>query len=92
MLAAAVRWSLRWPPGSKPGRGEIDAYRQARRLREVCRAREAFRRVYDGAEPALRRFLSLAGMAPDEAVIRWGNHDQVLLLSARVFEPDDREL
>lgn len=64
-----------------------------RRLRERLAAIDDGRRALAKAEAessdSMRRFLKLSGMDTESAVVRWGNFDQVLALSSRVFEPDD---
>lgn len=60
------------------------------RRRSVGRAKASFDQVYAESWPKIRAFLDAAGFSPDEALLRPGDLDQVLLLSGRVFEADDR--
>ncbi len=70
-------------------RAAIDADWKRSRLRDVART-EALLASYDRSSgPAMQRLFREAGMAPGEAVVRWGNYDRTLLLSSKVFEPDD---
>ncbi len=45
--------------------------------------------MYADADAPTQRLLKYAGMDPQHALLRWGNYDWTLLLSSRVFEPDD---
>jgi hypothetical protein len=76
--------------GITPSRKWIESRRQAERLRAVQRTRAALRKVDQRASPTFRRFLAVCGLAPQQAVIRWGNYYQTIVLSAGVFEPDDQ--
>jgi hypothetical protein len=102
MLAAEPRWRFyavslpqkwRWhaerAAGLEPGREAIDAYWRAKRALDTAQTERVFRRVYAEADPALRALLDAAGMSADEALLRPGNFDRVLLLSSRVFAPDE---
>lgn len=75
--------------GGPVERGPVEARWRARREYGVAVTDGLFRRVYDESEPGLRRLMRYAGMAPGEALLRWGNYDRTLLLPSRVFAPDD---
>ncbi len=45
---------------------------------------------YASSEPAFQGLLRYAGMDPEHGLLRWGNYDWTLLLSSKVFEPDDQ--
>lgn len=70
-------------------RAVIDARRRVERQREVEQTRRIHRQVYAEATPALRRLLDHAGLGPEDAVLRWGNYDKILLLPSKVFEADE---
>ena len=42
------------------------------------------------ASPAYQKLMRYAGMDPEHGLLRWGNYYWTLLLSSKVFEPDDQ--
>lgn len=88
-LARRAKWAAVAPLGLEPSREEIDADWRSKRELSMLRTRQVFQKVYDRAAPHYRELLRVAGMAPDQAVFRWGNYDRSLLLSSKVFDPDD---
>src|SRR5438270_447484 len=88
-LALRAKWAAMRPLKLERSRADIAADWRVKRELEVQRTESAFRRVYGGAGPRLRALLQDAGLAPGDALIRWGNFDRTLLLSSKVFEPDD---
>ncbi len=84
-----VRWGLPRLVGLEPPQEELEAERQDRRRIGVERTRSALAREIARGGPRLERLFKAAHMDPDTAVIRWGNYDNTLVLSADVFEPDD---
>lgn len=75
--------------GGARGRPEIEAEWRARRQYGIELTQGKLKRMYASDTPAMRRLLDAAGMAPDSAIVRWGNFDWTLLLSSKVFENDD---
>lgn len=88
-LATRARWATYRALGMYIDRAEVAADRHRARLRGVEQTRRALADRDREGTPEFRRFLRAAGMAPDSAVIRWGNYDWSLALSSLVFEPDD---
>jgi lysophospholipase L1-like esterase len=84
-----AKWSLQQTVGLEPARSEIDAYWRDRRDRREVSTRERYNRLFASFEPDRQAFLRAAGMAPEEAVIRWGNYDMTLAMSGKVFVRDD---
>lgn len=87
--AFASRSAVRGLIGATPDRPTIDAERARTRRRAIEGTRSLYRDIYGETSPAMRRLLEYAGLTPDEAVLRWGNFDKILLLPATVFAPDD---
>jgi hypothetical protein len=75
--------------GLETTREEIDAYWRAKRQLDVAQTERVFRTVYHEADGPTKALLRAAGMSADDALLRWGNFDRVLLLSSKVFAPDD---
>lgn len=88
-LGFGVRLVTRRVAGLPTPREEIDADWAAWRARGVASASAYFRRAFDEAPPDVRRLLRFAGMGRDDALVRWGNYDQILVLPSAVFAPDD---
>ncbi len=88
-LASSARRAARGLLGLPTPREEIDAEWALRRSRDVVQAAKTFGYVYNGASPAVRRLLDYAGMGYDDALLRWGNYDKILVLPSAVFVPDD---
>jgi hypothetical protein len=88
-MARKSKWAVLEAMGLEADRPEIDAdWRQKREL-GMQQARASFRRMFAKSEPGLQALMRVAGMSPDEALIRWGNFYQTLMLSSKVFLPDD---
>lgn len=66
-----------------------ESWRDFRRA-SIERTRVNVERAFTANDPALQRLLQYAGMDPEHGVLGWGNYDWTLLLSSKVFEPDDR--
>jgi lysophospholipase L1-like esterase len=75
--------------GGEVGREAIDSDWRERRRRGIAATQGLLARVYRESPAPVQAMLRAAGMAPDDRVLRWGNFDGVLLLSSRVFAPDD---
>jgi hypothetical protein len=75
--------------GADPGRDEIEAAWRVKRHRGMEETRSTAARAVASAPQAFQRLLKLAGMSPEDAVVRWGNFDRTFLLSSKVFEIDD---
>jgi hypothetical protein len=88
-VASASRNVALRAAGGEPDRRQIEADWRRRRAFGVQMTRNLLRRVYREAAPGHQRLLRAAGMSPDDGLLRWGNFDGVLLLSSRVFAPDD---
>ena len=84
--ARGVAWTA---VGIPRPRSEIEAETARRRARDVETASATFRRVYDEASPAVRRLMRFAGMRRDDALLRTGNYDKVLVLPSAVFAADN---
>ena len=88
--AREIKWSVLRRVGLEPDRAEVDAYwSDRRRMREVL-TREKYRGLFARLTPERQNLLRVAGMGPDEAVVRWGNYDMTFVLSSKVFAPDDQ--
>ena len=75
--------------GLEPPREEVDAQWRVRRRKGVAQTLEVLERFYRGTSPAMRRLFDAAGMDPAHGLVRWGRADTAMLLSSRVFAPDD---
>lgn len=75
--------------GGRVDRTRIEADWRERRRFSIAMTRRLVRQVHDESGPKIQAFLRAAGMTADDGVLRWGNFDAVLLLSSRVFAPDD---
>lgn len=75
--------------GIPPDRAEVDAVWQVKRQHLVGKQRVALQTLYEHARPDTRRLFDVAGMAPQNGLIRWGRGDDVFLISSGVFEADD---
>jgi len=62
----------------------------ARRELKVRKADEALRSFLSNSPADVRALFEATGMAPPEAILRWGRGDQVFMFSAQVFEKDDQ--
>ncbi|MHB1556815.1 MAG: SGNH/GDSL hydrolase family protein [Isosphaeraceae bacterium] len=65
-----------------------EAWKNSRRL-GIAVTRRNVKTFYAASDPAFQRLLRYAGMDPDHGLLRWGNFNWTLLLSSKVFEPDD---
>src|SRR5580704_5276203 len=72
-FARRLKWSAQRPIGLTATRDDIEADWRSKREFEMGRTKGVFRRAYDGLDPAFQQIIRAAGMAPDDAVIRWGN-------------------
>ena len=88
-MARTAKWGALRRIGLEPPRDEVDAYWRDRRDRREARTRATYRAMFEKLTPAGQAFLRVAGMGPDDAVIRWGNYDMTLVLSSKVFARDD---
>jgi lysophospholipase L1-like esterase len=75
--------------GPDRSRAGIDSSWRNFRQREIELARPRVERFYAESDAAFQKLLRYAGMDPDHGLLRWGNYDWTLLLSSKVFEPDD---
>ena len=75
--------------GVPRARRVIESEVAVQRREAVSGTRALYRGIYDETKPAMRRLLEYAGLTPDEAVIRWGNYDKLLLLPSTVFAEDE---
>jgi hypothetical protein len=87
--ALAIRGWVRQQMGLAEPREAIDTAWRLKRERDMQDARKGLVDLYGTSTPPLRRLFDLAGMTPREALLRWGNYDRTLMLSSRVFEPDE---
>jgi lysophospholipase L1-like esterase len=71
-------------------RAERDESWRSFRLSSIERMRPQVERFFGQSDPALQKLMRYAGMDPEHGLLRWGNYDWTLLLSSKVFEPDDR--
>jgi hypothetical protein len=89
-LVSTARAALMWSIGVEPGRAEAEARWRRQRLRSIENTRATYQTFYEReSPPQLRRILDEAGMAPEDALFRWANYDRTVVLSSRVFAPDD---
>lgn len=75
--------------GVPPDRAAIAEALRVKRTHDVNMTAGALRRAYEQAGPDVQRLMDFAGMAPDNALLRWGNIDRILLLPSTVFAPDN---
>lgn len=75
--------------GLPPDRWAIDADWRVRRSYDAERTRKTYRATYGRATPETRRLLDYGGLAPEDAVYRWGNYNLMFVLPSKVFAPDD---
>lgn len=71
-------------------RPQIEEWWKTYRLSSIERTRPQVEQFFAESEPAFQNLLRYAGMDPDHGLLRWGNFNWTLLLSSKVFEPDDR--
>ena len=93
-LAASVATSARQVTkdalGYPKDRSAIDeSWRNFRRL-GIEQTRPRVEKFYAESSPDYQKLMRYAGMDPDHGLLRWGNYDWTLLLSSKVFEPDDQ--
>jgi hypothetical protein len=88
-MAREGKWAVLRRIGLEPDRSEVDAYWSDRRQRREALTREKYRGLFAQLTPERQAFLRVAGMGPDEAVVRWGNYDMTFVLSSKVFTRDD---
>ena len=86
---ASARRFFRSLIGAPPARAEIAGSWASWRAQGVESTRAMYRSIYGETKPPMRRLLKYAGLTPDDAVLRWGNFDKILLLPSTTFEADD---
>ncbi len=86
---ASMRRTAAAVAGAPSARGPIERDWADRRARGVASTRSHYQSIYGETKPPMRRLLTYAGLTPDEAVLRWGNFDKILLLPSTTFEVDD---
>jgi hypothetical protein len=88
--AAEAREAVRHVLGLPKPRSEIDAAWRRYRDLGIETSRHALDRVFDEADPPMKRLMQYAGLDPDHGLLRWGNFNLTLLLPSKVFEADDQ--
>jgi hypothetical protein len=88
--AAEAREAVRHVLGLPKPRSEIDAAWKRFRELGIETSRRALDRVFDEADPPMKRLMRYAGLDPGRGVLRWGNFNTTLLLPSKVFEADDQ--
>jgi hypothetical protein len=85
-----IKWATQRVLGWEPSREDIDADWRLKRQKGIEQTGRTYRRFYESeATPQWQRILKAAGLAPDDALLRWANHQWTVVLSSRVFENDD---
>jgi lysophospholipase L1-like esterase len=75
--------------GVPRSRAEIDeSWRNYRRL-GIETTRPRVEEYFARSDPAFQKLMRHVGMDPEHGLLRWGNHDWILLFSSKVFEADD---
>ncbi len=87
--ARDTRWGVMRGVGLEPDRREVEDALKDRRSRREASTRDRYRVLFAQLSPERQSFLRLAGMAPDDAVVRWGNYDMTFVLSSKVFARDE---
>jgi hypothetical protein len=85
-------WALRTfsvATRSPRDRAGVDRSWRDFRRREIERTRPRVAEFFAECDPAFQKLLRYAGMDPEHGLLRWGNYNWTLLLSSKVFEPDD---
>ena len=80
---------LRRLPPDLAVRAERDESWRTFRLSSIERTRPQVERFFRESDPAFQKLMRYAGMDPEHGLLRWGNYNWTLLLSSKVFEPDD---
>lgn len=91
-LESSSAWTVRAVRdafGVPPDRAAIAEAMHVRRTYDIDQTRGALSRAYNEAGPHVQRLMDYAGMAPSNALLRWGNIDRILLLPSTVFAADD---
>ena len=83
-LAQRAKWGALRSIGFEPSRSEIDAYWRDRRDRREVATRARYEARFAKLDSESQAFFRAAGMAPDQAEIRWGNYDMSLVMSGKV--------
>lgn len=87
-VRARGAWKQLWTGESSPADWQ-DAWRE-RRLRSIEATRTRYRDFYEREASAdFQRLFEAAGMAPEDATIRWAMDDWTIVFSSKVFEADD---
>jgi lysophospholipase L1-like esterase len=88
-IATSARQATRDAIGYPGDRTAIDeSWRNVRRL-GIEQTRPRVERFFADSDPAFQKVMRYAGMDPEHGLLRWGNYYWTLLLSSKVFEPDD---
>jgi len=87
-LRARLRWTALWSVGMRPGRDEIAADRQRRRLFDLEESRTKLKSAFAEYGTRMQRLLTYAGLDPNHVLLGWGNFDRTLLLPSTLFETD----
>ncbi len=75
--------------GMRRSRAEInESWRNYRRL-GIETTRPRVEEYFARSDPAFQKLMRHVGMDPEHGLLRWGNHDWILLFSSKVFEADD---
>lgn len=75
--------------GPATSRKAIEADWAERRRKGIEATRSTYNQAYAETSDKLKRLLVYSGLTPEDAVLRWGNFDKILLLPGTVFAPDD---
>ena len=86
---SGARWGALRSIGIEPSRAEIDEYWHDRRERREVDMRKSYGEKFAALDLKTQALFRAAGMAPDQAVIRWGNYDMTLVMSGGVIAPVD---
>jgi lysophospholipase L1-like esterase len=88
-IVTSAREASRGALGYQRDRSAIEeSWRNFRRL-GIEQTRPRVERFFADSEPAFQKLMVYAGMDPEHGLLRWGNFYWTLLLSSKVFEPDD---
>jgi lysophospholipase L1-like esterase len=88
-LTASARSAAMGFVGIRTTRTEVDeSWKRFRKL-GIDETRPRLENFYAESDPSFQRLLRYAGMDPEHALLRWGNFNWTLLLSSKVFEPDE---
>jgi hypothetical protein len=88
-IATTARQATRDAIGYPRDRTAIDESWRNVRLLGIEQTRPRVERFFAESDPAFQKLMRYAGMDPEHGLLRWGNFYWTLLLSSKVFEPDD---